>query len=87
MIHLAGALQLAGFPNVVGSLWYVGQEAAFAVVERFYQRLCQSEKELGRFTAEALHFAVLDFRETTRTAGNRMKGDPVSWAPFVHFGV
>jgi hypothetical protein len=88
MIHLAGALQIAGFPNVVGSLWYVGQEAALAVVKRFYERLCKDKRELNsRLIAEALHFALLEFSETTRTAANRMKGDPVSWAPFVHFGI
>jgi CHAT domain-containing protein len=88
MAHVAGALQIAGFPNVVGSLWYVGQEAALAVVEWFYKRLCKCEEGLSsRIIAEALHFAVLDFSETTRTAANRMKGNPVSWAPFVHFGI
>lgn len=86
--HLAAALQIAGFPNVVGSLWYVGQEAALAIVKRFYKLLSEGKGELSsRSIAESLHFAVLDFAETTRTAANRMRGDPVSWAPFVHFGI
>jgi hypothetical protein len=86
--HVAAALQIAGFPNVVGSLWYVGQEAALAVVKRFYKFLSEGKGELSsRSIAESLHFAVLDFAETTRTAANRMRGDPVSWAPFVHFGI
>jgi CHAT domain len=85
--HLAIALQLAGFPNVVASLWYVGQDAALAVIQNFYQRLCEEDRNRVHGVADALHHAVLDFCETTRNAANRMKGDPVSWAPFLHYTI
>ncbi|EPE37121.1 hypothetical protein GLAREA_09284 [Glarea lozoyensis ATCC 20868] len=84
--HLAGALHRAGFPSIVGSLWYVGEEAALEVTRRFYEELAKEEQEWPEHVAKALHFAILDFRETTRTAGNKMRGDPVSWAPFSYFG-
>jgi CHAT domain-containing protein len=84
--HLAGALHLAGFPNVVGSSWYVGEAAALEVTRRFYEELAKEGEQWPKEVAKALHFAVMDFRETTRTAGNRMRGDPISWAPFCHFG-
>jgi CHAT domain-containing protein len=41
-VHLAGALQHAGFPNIIGSAWYVGEEALLAVVQRLYTLLGQS---------------------------------------------
>lgn len=84
--HLAGALHLAGFPNVVGSSWYVGEAAALDVANRFYEELAKGKGTSSKEVAKALHFAVMDFRETTRTAGNRLRGNPVSWAPFLHFG-
>ncbi|EHK96387.1 hypothetical protein M7I_7886 [Glarea lozoyensis 74030] len=74
--HLAGALHRAGFPSIVGSLWYVGEEAALEVTRRFYEELAKEEQEWPEHVAKALHFAILDFRETTRTAGNKMRGDP-----------
>ncbi|KAH8901500.1 hypothetical protein GQ53DRAFT_851280 [Thozetella sp. PMI_491] len=86
-VHLAGALQLAGFSNVIGAAWYVGEQASLEVMTRFYHHLARANMDAGwsRVATEALHFAVLDFRETTRTAGNRGRGDPVTWAPFMAF--
>lgn len=84
--HIAGALHYAGFSNVVGSSWYVGEPAALEVTRMFYEELAKAGEKWTKDVAKALHFAVMDFREKTRTAGNRMRGDPVSWAPFLHFG-
>ncbi|KAK3844562.1 MAG: CHAT domain-containing protein [Linnemannia gamsii] len=87
-IHLASSMQHAGFSNVVGSTWYVNEEAALAVVKGFYEKLGRKINGGhidGRRVAEALHFAVLEYRETTRTPGNKGQGDPLYWAPFVCF--
>lgn len=87
IIHLASAMQVAGFINVVGSLWYVGERAALEVVTEFYRLLGLGSSQLApEEIAKALHFAVLKFRETTRSAANGGKGNPVAWAPFVHYG-
>ena len=89
-IHLVSACQLAGFPSVVGSLWYVGQDASLQAVERFYKGIGESGNGGGFDVLEAgrvLHFAILGLRESTKSAGNDFKGDPVRWAPFVHFGI
>jgi CHAT domain-containing protein len=80
--YIAGALHCAGFWNVV----YVGELAALEVTRRFYKELAKAGENWTKDVAKMLHFAVMDFRENTRTAGNRMRGDPVSWAPFSHFG-
>ncbi|PUU77277.1 CHAT domain-domain-containing protein [Tuber borchii] len=89
-IHLVSACQLAGFPSVIGSLWYVGQDASLLAVERFYKEIGKGGNGGGFDVLEAgraLHFAILGLRESTKSAGNDFKGDPVRWAPFVHFGI
>jgi CHAT domain-containing protein len=97
IIHLTSALQVAGFVNVFGSLWYVGEQAALQVIEEFYHQLAtvgmqrsarQNSPSLlsPDQIAKAIHFAILKFRETTRHAANSGKGNPVAWAPFVHYG-
>jgi len=89
-IHLVSACQLAGFSSVIGSLWYVGQDASLQAVERFYKGIGKDGNGGGFDVLEAgrvLHFAILGLRESTKSAGNDFKGDPVRWAPFVHFGI
>ena len=89
-IHLVSACQLAGFPSAIGSFWYVGQDASLQAVERFYKEIGKGGNGGGFDVLEAgraLHFAILGLRESTKSAGNDFKGDPVRWAPFVHFGI
>ena len=38
-MHLAGALQAAGFPQVVGTLWELDDEVAVEITEDFYRGL------------------------------------------------
>ena len=38
-VHIASSFQLAGFKNVVGTLWYAVDSASFEVAEEFCQRL------------------------------------------------
>lgn len=87
--HLASAMQIAGFAAVVGSTWNIDQDAACAVVKEFYRQLPgKGEQRFDVKSAKtALHSAVRVFARTTCNGANRMKGDPVRWAPFVHYGV
>ncbi|KAG0634247.1 hypothetical protein HOY80DRAFT_912481 [Tuber brumale] len=89
-IHLVSACQLAGFPSAIGSFWYVGQDASLKAVEAFYKEIGKGGNSGGFDVLEAgrvLHFTILGLRESTKSAGNDFKGDPVRWAPFVHFGI
>ena len=86
--HLASAMQVAGFTSVIGSLWNVGQDAALVVVTNFYKNLAEDcEGFEAKRVAKALHLAVRALGETTRVGANNWKGNPVIWAPFIHFGV
>ncbi|TQS45600.1 CHAT domain-containing protein [Cryptosporangium phraense] len=73
-IHLASALQLAGFPQVVATLWEVSDRVAARLAEHFYQELP------GRGGAHALHTAVTALRR-------RYPATPSLWASYVHAGV
>lgn len=87
--HLSSAMQVAGFNGVVGSLWDVGQDVAYAVVQDFYKHLAE-DGVMGfnaKRAARALHMAVLKLRQKQCVPANDMKGNPVLWAPFVHFGI
>jgi CHAT domain-containing protein len=76
-IHLAAALNLAGFRSIVGSLWEVWDGEGPAVSGLFYKKLM---KRGGRYTdaAEALHYALL----------SRWKhgASLQRWAMFIHMG-
>ncbi|KAJ5948555.1 hypothetical protein N7454_001862 [Penicillium verhagenii] len=78
-IHLASALQVAGFGHVVASLWPVDDTIRTAVVWHFYSLLTQHALESlsSRLVAESLHTAVQRIRE---------KESSMAWASFVHYG-
>ena len=90
-IHIAMAFQLAGFRQVVGTLWQTKDACCRAVAGDFYQTLFEmmeameqssageGQSESTMPAAEALHSAVWQLR-----AAN--PGKVLAWAPFVHFG-
>ncbi|WP_168801398.1 CHAT domain-containing protein [Glycomyces buryatensis] len=73
-VHLAGAFQLAGYRQVVGTLWPVQDQAARSIAERFYKRAVQGES-----SAVALHGALRQMRD-------ERPGEPAVWASHVLFG-
>jgi tetratricopeptide (TPR) repeat protein len=83
-IHLAGACQLAGFRQVIASLWEINDEYAADLAKRFYMELQHiTATAAGRATAEAaqaLHDATLAVRDD----GHRFR--PEYWAAFIHVG-
>lgn len=79
-VHLASALQVAGFPQVIGTLWEVGDGVAAGVARRFYDRLRMVPG--GEWSAaEALDDAV----EAVATEGAGRA--EFQWAPFIHLGI
>lgn len=80
-IHLANAFQLAGFTNVIGTLWAADDNAAVEIASKFYEGLDLYDKEGTVSVAYSLHQAVLSYRNEhdNRLAVTR-------WAPFIHLG-
>ena len=95
-IHIAGIFQTIGYPNVIGTLWSVGDSAAVMTAEAFYNKLfihlgANSEGKLvenpmsNEIIARAFHEAVKELREKKVSRGDPVE-DVLSWVPFVHFG-
>lgn len=80
-IHLAGAFQIAGFPQIVGSLWEAENEYASGLAIAFYQKFAHAGQDsLGIDSAAfAMHHAVMSIRSEDPEA-------VLSWAPFVVYG-
>ncbi|WP_328907864.1 CHAT domain-containing protein [Streptomyces sp. NBC_00234] len=79
-VHIVSALQIAGFPHVVGSLWHVDDTIGAVVAQGVYEALSTGGGALDvERTAEALHATVRKLRDTyPRT--------PSLWACQVHAG-
>jgi CHAT domain-containing protein/tetratricopeptide (TPR) repeat protein len=68
----------AGFHDVIGTLWSVGDSAAADIAERFYRRLSAAgETAAAGRVAEALHGTVREMRSAC---------PPEVWAAYVHLG-
>ncbi|NUP49737.1 MAG: CHAT domain-containing protein [Catenulispora sp.] len=80
--HLSGAFHLAGYRNVVGTLWPVDDQAATRIVDDFYTRLTAdgTRPPATELCAEALHHAV-------RRERARYPATPTYWAAHTHTGI
>ncbi|WP_157519281.1 CHAT domain-containing protein [Herbidospora mongoliensis] len=77
-VHLAGAFQVAGYPQVIGSLWAVKDRIAAKVADQVYGRILADGLDLDRVPF-ALHAAVESLRAD-------FPNSPALWAAFVHHG-
>ncbi|MEV5105533.1 CHAT domain-containing protein [Streptomyces massasporeus] len=75
-LHLAAALHLAGFRQVVGTLWAVRDTLAADVAEDFYAAIA----------AKGLDSAAEAIAGATRRLRDRYPLEPLLWAGFVHMG-
>ncbi len=78
-IHLASAFQLAGFPQVIATLWTIPDDGAIAIASAFYERLCHSGRPATENSAYALHHTLNALRREEPLALTR-------WGAHVHFG-
>jgi CHAT domain-containing protein len=72
---LAASLQLAGYRNVIATLWGVGDRVAARVATRIYESLAEDDRR----ASEAVHQAVNEVRAIHPS-------DPRHWAAYVHVG-
>ncbi|UXY27235.1 CHAT domain-containing protein [Streptomyces sp. HUAS TT20] len=73
-VHIAGAFLIAGYPDVVGTLWPMPDAAGRRLARRFYRQISD-----GSGPAHALHHTVTQ-------AYRRAPASPVLWANLVHIG-
>ncbi|MCE6994978.1 CHAT domain-containing protein [Saccharothrix sp. S26] len=78
-IHLAAALQLAGYRHVVATLWTVADRTAVDVATSVYSALVDGDGLDLADTARVLHRTVRALRDADPR-------DPTRWAPYVHSG-
>ncbi|KAF3760520.1 hypothetical protein M406DRAFT_225980, partial [Cryphonectria parasitica EP155] len=80
-LHTSGALQIAGFSHVIGSLWKVEDEVGVHIARVFYTSLFGVEKDAldDRVVAVALREAVMKTRE-------RYPSSWTKWAAYIHSG-
>lgn len=89
-INHSSAIQLAGYPSVVGTLWQVGDMHSAEIAEDMYRGMLKGSKLHTERSAECLHEAVCSLRERMRTVPGfkrKVLDDPLVWASFIHLGV
>ena len=78
--HLVAAFLLAGYPEVIGTLWRIDDSAAFSIVKEVYDQIAPPGQALNpALAAQALHAATVDLRE-------RYPDTPTYWAAHIHVG-
>jgi hypothetical protein len=80
-VHLAGAFFLAGYQNVIGTLWPVNDYTAGLIAEDFYRRLTSdgTRPPDTAQTSYALH-------DATRQLRDKFPDQPAHWAGYLHTG-
>jgi CHAT domain-containing protein len=86
-LHLAGALQLVGYRQVLATLWSIADDTAPAMADVIYAHLLHPDPHNPRPADRAdaarapfaLHHAVTYLRQA-------YPGEPVLWAPYIHLG-
>jgi CHAT domain-containing protein len=78
-IHLAAALQLAGYRNVIATQWSIDDSHAPEVTASVYRTLTATGQPDATQAARALHHAVRALRQA-------YPDQPLVWAPYLHTG-
>jgi hypothetical protein len=86
-LHLAGALQLAGYRHVLATMWSIFDAAAPAMADVIYAHLLHpdpghpnpTDRPQAARAPYALHDAVTRLRQA-------YPGEPLLWAPYIHLG-
>jgi CHAT domain len=88
-INLSSAVQLSGYPSVVGNLWNVNDSHSAEVAMHVYAWILEGDGGFdARRSAEGLHKAVRILRERTHIKlRSSIESDPLVWAPYTHVGI
>jgi len=72
--HIVSSFHIAGFINVIGTLWPAQDEACQKIAADFYSTLSKTDN-----VAVSYRHAILGLME-------QKPSQPMYWAPFIHFG-
>ncbi|KAF8456986.1 CHAT domain-containing protein [Terfezia claveryi] len=72
--HIVSSFHIAGFTNVIGTLWPAQDEACHKMAADFYSTLSKTDN-----IAVSYHNAILGLMK-------EKPSQPLYWAPFIHFG-
>jgi len=72
--HIVSSFHIAGYPNVIGTLWPAQNEACQKMATDFYSTLSKTDN-----LAESYRNAILGLMK-------QKPSQPMYWAPFIHFG-
>ena len=78
-VHLAAGMLLAGYRGVVATSWSIQDEDAPVIADEVYAEILRDANPDPSKAARALQKAVHNRR--------RRGASPLSWAPFIHFGI
>ncbi|MEV6560889.1 CHAT domain-containing protein [Nocardia sp. NPDC051756] len=78
-VHLSGALHLAGYRQVIGTLWPIGEFASQRMAVDFYHGIARDGTLDVTDAAFALHTATVGFRD-------EFPNTPSAWAAYLHIG-
>ncbi|KAF3806263.1 hypothetical protein GCG54_00006025 [Colletotrichum gloeosporioides] len=98
--HLASAFLLAGFRNVVSTLWDVDDEQSARTAKMTYEHILSTESDDDGTVARALNHATRKLRDewvrrrhghvpdeaSSRNPGKRRVAERLNWTPYVHYG-
>ncbi|KAJ7207142.1 CHAT domain-containing protein [Mycena pura] len=80
-LHLSAGMLMAGYKNVVGTMWSVGDKDAPIVMKELYSCLLDKTPKAKVSIAHALHMAVKALR--TEVGEKNF----LQWVPFIHVGM
>ncbi|KAF8417974.1 CHAT domain-containing protein [Tirmania nivea] len=72
--HIVSAFHIAGFINVIGTLWPAQDEACQKMAADFYSMLSETDN------------VALSYRKAVLGLMKQKPTQPIYWAPFIHFG-
>ncbi|GLW90417.1 hypothetical protein Aglo03_12330 [Actinokineospora globicatena] len=78
-IHIAAALQLAGYRHVIATLWTIPDDTASELATSVYSALTDGRGLNLTETARTLHGATRALRDAAPL-------EPTNWVPFIHIG-
>ena len=83
-INLSSAIQLAGYPSVIGTLWQVTAKHSAEIAKDVYGRMLVGNELDTERSAESLNWAMRSLRDRTRVVSGFsmiVPDDPLIWAP------